>query len=74
MEISDYRVDGNDHLYHVCTDGLSRTVMFRDDSVRIEDRYILARELHRRYGASAKQIARVTGLDAHILKSMLCPV
>lgn len=37
----------------------------------IERRYLLARELRRRYGVSAKQIARVIGLDAGILKSIL---
>lgn len=41
------------------------------ERLSIENRYILARELHRRYRASAKQIARVIGLDADILKALL---
>ncbi len=40
-------------------------------SLRIEDRYMVARELRKRYGAGPKQIARVTGLDYETLKSML---
>ena len=38
--------------------------------LRIEDRYYAAKELHRRYGCSVKQISRVTGLPADILKAM----
>lgn len=38
--------------------------------LRIEDRYHAAKELHRRYGCSVKQISRVTGLPADILKAM----
>ena len=41
------------------------------DRLSIENRYIVARELRRRYGASPKQIARVIGLDANILKTLL---
>ncbi len=40
-------------------------------SLRIEDRYMVAKELRKRYSAGTKQIARVTGLDYEILKSML---
>lgn len=43
----------------------------RPENLSIENRYLLARELRRRYGASARQIARVIGLDASILKSLL---
>ncbi len=38
--------------------------------LRIEDRYHAAKELRRRYGCSVKQISRVTGLPADILKAM----
>ena len=31
MVVND-RSDGKNHIYHVCTDGLSREIMFRDDS------------------------------------------
>lgn len=40
-------------------------------ALTIENRYQLARELHRRYGASARQIARVIGMDAQILGKLL---
>lgn len=41
------------------------------EKLSIENRYVLAKELHRKYRASAKQIARVIGLDADILKALL---
>ncbi len=41
-------------------------------SLRIEDRYFLARELKKRYGAATKQIARIAELDYESLKLMLC--
>ncbi len=40
-------------------------------SLKIEDRYLAARELRKRYGSGPKQIARVTGLDYETLKSLL---
>lgn len=40
-------------------------------SLKIEDRYMLARELRKRYGVSPKQIARVAELDYERLKLML---
>ncbi len=40
-------------------------------SLKVEDRYMAARELRKRYGVGPKQIARVTGLDYERLKSML---
>lgn len=41
------------------------------NGLSIEHRYLLAKELHHRYGASPKQIARVTGLDPELLKALL---
>ena len=38
--------------------------------LRIEDRYKVAKELHRRYGCSVKQTARVTGCSPEILKAL----
>ncbi len=40
-------------------------------SLKIEDRFLVARELRKKYGCGAKQIARVTFLDLDTLKSML---
>ncbi len=40
-------------------------------TLKIEDRYMIARVLRKRYGAGHKQIARVTGLDYETLKLML---
>ncbi len=39
--------------------------------LNIERRFVIARELRKRYGAAPKQIARVTSLDYSILKSLL---
>ncbi len=40
-------------------------------SLKVEDRYALAKMLHKRYGAGPKQLARVASLDYDSLKSML---
>ncbi len=40
-------------------------------TLRIEDKYRLAKLLYKCYGASPKQIARVASLDYHTLKTML---
>ncbi len=40
-------------------------------SLKIEDRYFIARELRKRYGVSPKQISRVAELDYERLKMML---
>ncbi len=39
--------------------------------LKIEDRYRLARELRKRYGAGPKQISRIISLDYETLKTML---
>ncbi len=41
------------------------------ERLRIEDRYIIASELKKRYGVGIKQLARVTSLDPSMLKSLL---
>ncbi len=41
------------------------------EKLKIEDRYFLAREMKRRYGVGAKQLARVMSLDAGVLKQIL---
>ncbi len=40
-------------------------------SLKIEDRYKLARELRKRYGAGHKQISRITSLDYESLKILV---
>ncbi len=39
--------------------------------LKIEDRYFLARELKKRYGAGPKQLSRIMGLDYESLKKLL---
>ncbi len=43
----------------------------RFDFMSISDRYLVAREMRRRYGAGAKQLARIMALDYESLKKML---
>ncbi len=43
----------------------------RFDSLSIRDKYLLAREMRRKYGAGAKQLARIMSLDYESLKRML---
>ncbi len=47
--------------------------VFRRDfkSLKIEDRYHIAKELRKRYGAGPKQISRITALDYGTLKTLL---
>ncbi len=40
-------------------------------SLRIEDRYLIAREMRKRYGVGAKQLSRILSLDYESLKQML---
>ncbi len=40
-------------------------------SLKVEDKYRVAKEVRRRYGAGAKQISRITALDYKILKKLL---
>ncbi len=40
-------------------------------SLRIEDRYQVAREMRKRYGTGARQLARITSLDPEFLKRLL---
>ncbi len=39
--------------------------------LKIEDRYLMAREMRKRYGASVKQLARIMSLDFDSLKNIL---
>ncbi len=41
------------------------------ESLKIEDRFLLARELRKRYGVGPKQLARVTSLDIKSIKRLL---
>lgn len=41
------------------------------EMLNIEQRYRLAKTLHRRYGLTRKQLARLTMTDPELLKSML---
>ncbi len=43
----------------------------RYEILKLEDRYIIARELRKRYGVGIKQLARVTSLNPSMLKSLL---
>ncbi len=50
------------------------TEMFRGKeftSLKIEDRYRIAKEIRKRYGAGPKQISRITALDYGTLKTLL---